>query len=262
MSEHTVAIGKALEESIRESVEGRDMAVAFSGGLDSGIVAALTKRYAGSVTLYTVGYGDSYDMRMAEGMASDLGMELVRLPITEENLIESLKEMISVTGTSSPLTVAFETPLFYVCRDCREDLIIGGQGSDEIFAGYSKYVGLPDAELKAMMAEDLEKLKGPTLAHEGKVAAHFGRTILYPFMDPRVTGAVSAVGTDVLRPVGKDGRKTVLKEVATEMGYPFIADKQKKAAQYGSGMMDAVRRICRSKGMTFTELVEELRPGL
>ena len=35
-------------------------------------------------------------------------------------------------------------------------------------------------------------------------------------------------------------------------------DRKKKAAQYGSGMMDAVRRVCKSKGCTYNELVAEL----
>jgi asparagine synthase (glutamine-hydrolysing) len=49
-----------------------------------------------------------------------------------------------------------------------------------------------------------------------------------------------------------------LKQVARNLGFPFIAEKRKKAAQYGSGTMDLVREVASSKGMTYHELVESI----
>ena len=250
-------ISEALRSAVRRLTEGKDMAVAFSGGLDSGIVAALTMEYARSVSLYTVGYGESYDVRMAREMASDLRTETNIIPLTEDNMVGILDEMISVTGTSSPLTLAFETPPFMVCRYSIENILIGGQGADELFAGYSKYLGLGKEELQKMRAGDIAKLTGPTLDHERKVADHFGKTVLYPFLDEEVVNAVNSLSIDAIMP--RDGRrKGILKDVAEELGYPFIADKEKKAAQYGSGMMDVIRSICKKRNIRYSELVEEL----
>ena len=53
-------------------------------------------------------------------------------------------------------------------------------------------------------------------------------------------------------------RKKLLSDAACDLGFDFLADRKKKAAQYGSGMMDAVRRVCKSKGCTYNELVAEL----
>ena len=44
------ALGNALEESVRKVSEGKRVGIAFSGGMDSGLLAALASKYAKSVT--------------------------------------------------------------------------------------------------------------------------------------------------------------------------------------------------------------------
>ena len=90
------------------------------------------------------------------------------------------------------------------------------------------------------------------------VADHFGKKIFYPYMDPLVTMQVNAMDLDVLKPKDGDSRKMLLRDIARDLGYPFIADKRKKAAQYGSGTMDLVRKVAKDKGMTYSELVDSI----
>ena len=66
-------LGKAIEESVRASCEGRRVGIAFSGGLDSGLVAALASKYAKSVTCYTCGTDDSFDVAAGKELAEKLG---------------------------------------------------------------------------------------------------------------------------------------------------------------------------------------------
>ncbi len=249
---------RAIVSAIKNDVEDQDVAVAFSGGLDSGLVAAISKDYARSVTLYTSGRDKSYDVVMAQEMSEKLGLPWLHIPITEDNIESRLREMITITGTSSPLTLSFELPMFFVCRTVHEKYIIGGQGSDELFYGYSKYVGLPDDELVRLRKTDMGKLITSTIPHETLVADHFGKRIYYPYMDPLVTMQVNAMDLDELKPKDKDSRKMLLREIARDLGYPFIADKRKKAAQYGSGTMDLVRDVAKRKGMTYSELVDSI----
>ncbi|MBE6527777.1 MAG: hypothetical protein E7Z64_01205 [Thermoplasmata archaeon] len=248
----------ALISAIRSQVEGQDIAVAFSGGLDSGLVAAIAKEYARSVTLYTSGKDKSYDVVMAQEMSEQLGLPWLHIPLTEENIEPRLREMISITGTSSPLTLSFELPLFFVCRTVREKYVLGGQGSDELFAGYSKYVGMSEEELDRARKADLGKLISSTIPHETKIADHYGKKILYPYLDSLVTMQVNAMNLKDLMPADTDHRKMLLREIARNLGYPFIAEKKKKAAQYGSGTMDLVRKVASDKGMTYSELVDSI----
>ena len=258
MSVESENLENALISAIKSQVQGEDIAVAFSGGLDSGLVAAIAKDYAKSVTLYTSGKDQSYDVVMAQEMSEELGLPWLHIPLTEDNIEARLREMISITGTSSPLTLSFELPLFFVCRTVREKYILSGQGSDELFAGYSKYVGMSIEELERVRKTDIGKLISSTVPHETKVADHYGRKILYPYLDPLVTMQVNAMDLNELKPADADHRKMLLRQIANDLGYPFIAQKKKKAAQYGSGTMDLVRKVASDKGLTYTELVDQI----
>ena len=114
-------LGKAIEESVRKICEGKRIGVAFSGGMDSGLIAALAKKYAKSVTCYTCGTDDSFDVQAGRELA--------------EKLENDIRELIMATKVSDPFTISYELQLFTVCREASERVILSGQGSDEYFGG-------------------------------------------------------------------------------------------------------------------------------
>ncbi len=246
-------LGKALTEVIREMVEGKDIAVAFSGGLDCGIVAAIARDYAKSIRLYTAGVEDAYDVNESSGLSKVLGLDWNHLLISENDLEENVREMMKITGTVNPITLSFEIPLFYVSKNVPEEIIIGGQGADELFAGYSKYVGLSEEEFRDQRDADMATLFTETLKHESSVGKHFGKTILYPYLDPRIRAVVEKMDMKDLMP--GEVRKRCLREVAEEIGEPEVAAKKKKAAQYGSGAMNLFRKIAKKKGVTVNQMI-------
>ena len=245
----------ALRDTIKGMVQGRDVAVAFSGGLDCGIVASITKEYARSVTLYTAGVKDAYDVLESKEVSGILELDWKHLLITEKDLEESVREMISVTGTVDSITLSFEVPLFYVSKYCKEDIIIGGQGADELFAGYSKYIGLSEGEFRDLREADIARLLTKTLAHESAVSEYFGKKVCYPYLDRRVTEIVDSM--DIREIIPGEVRKGTLRDVANIIGRPEVAAKKKKAAQYGSGAMNLLRRMARDRGTTVNGLIEE-----
>ena len=248
---------EALDRAVRSMTAGRDIAVAFSGGLDSGVVAALAKKYARSVRLYTVGTDDSYDVQAARDMCQHLDMEWEHIVLDEDSLIEGLRESIKVTGTVDPIVLSFEVPLMMILPRVKETYVIGGQGADETLWGYSKYLDLSESELRTVVERDMRKLREVTLAHESKMALRYGKTVLYPFLDSVVQDAVSDLPFEYMRPVG-DNRKRPLKDAALELGYPEIAGKTKKAAQYGTGSMNMIKRIAKRNGQSVSEFIGSL----
>ena len=128
-------LGRAIEESVRKASMGKEVAVAFSGGMDSGLVAALAKKYARSVTCYTCGTDDSFDVQAGRELAEKLELPWVHCRIGEDTIEGDIRELILATRVSDPFTISYELQLFTVCRKAHEPVILTGQGSDEYFGG-------------------------------------------------------------------------------------------------------------------------------
>ncbi|MCQ2056051.1 MAG: asparagine synthase C-terminal domain-containing protein [archaeon] len=260
---HDLNISSKLTETlikvVEETVTGKEIAIAFSGGLDCGIITAIASESAVSIKLYTVGTENSYDVNEAKKMAKSLDIDCEHLLITEGNLIKNIHEMIEITKTTNPIVLSFEVPLFYVSKYSKENYVMTGQGADELFAGYSKYVGLPEYKLRDLMKTDMEKLVSTTLPHEQAVSRYFGKTVLYPYLDSRVLDISKKM--DVKDLIFGEVRKNCLRRVAVNIGWSEIAVKRKKAAQYGSGTMDILRKIAKQKGVTISEIIRGISIG-
>ncbi|MBE6517300.1 MAG: hypothetical protein E7Z67_03840 [Thermoplasmata archaeon] len=255
-------LGPTLEHFIKRNVEGKSVGVAFSGGLDSGLVAAIASKYARSVTCYTCGTDDAFDVRAGEELAEKLGLQWRHCRIGEDNIESTIRELISATGTSDPFTISYELQLFTVCRMAEEPIILTGQGSDEYFGGCARSVNEDDSEYEAVMDWGIERLMKVSVPCEQSIAKHFGKRLVYPFLDGDVIDCVNLIDPDLLRPRTLEDRKVVLKEVASDLGFPLLAHRIKKASQYGSGTTDLIRNTAKSKGMRYNRFIASIYESL
>ncbi len=251
-------ISDSIVEAVREGVEGKDIAVAFSGGLDSGLVSAIARKYANSVRLYTCGTTNAYDVVMARDLSVRLDLPWIHVAVSKGMLEERIREMISNTGITDPFTISYELPLYCVCRESAEDVMLTGQGADEYFMGCAKFVGQTDEDYITLRDAGVERLLEISVPAERTIAAHFGKGLVYPYLDDRVTAGVAALDPEKLRPTDMDSRKAVLKQIAIDLGHPYLASRKKKSSQYGSGVTDLIRALAREHGMMFNEYVASL----
>ena len=228
----------AIVDGVRRAVEGRRVAVAFSGGLDSGLAACLSDRYAESVTLYTCGSDGSFDVLAAEELSETIGLPWVHVRISEDDVEDTIRRLISATGTDDPFTISYELQLFTVCERAPEPVVVSGQGADEYFMGCAKYVGCTDGDYDAYVKDGVRRLMDVS--------------------DDDVVGCVRRIDPAELRPADMDSRKKVLKEVATDLGYPFLAHRTKKSSQYGSGTTDIVRALAKRRGLMYNRYIQSL----
>ena len=252
------ALEDAIVSAVRKGCEGRDVAVATSGGLDSGLIALLANEYADSVTMYTCGTSNAFDVAAAEDLAKRSGIPWVRTPITKGSIEDDVRGLISATGTSDPFTVSYELQLYCVCRAAKEDTVLTGQGADEYFMGCAKYVGCSRNDFDILVRSGKERLRDVSMPCEEAIAAHFGKSLVYPYMDGTVTGILESMDPEVLIPRDMDSRKQVLKDIATDLGYGFLADRKKKSSQYGSGTTDLIRARARERNMMYNQYVAVL----
>ena len=256
------ALGNAIESAIRRSCEGKRVGIAFSGGMDSGLLAAVASKYAKSVTCYTCGTDDSFDVAAGRELAEILGLPWIQCRISEDNIEDTLREFILATKVSDPFTISYDLQLFTVCREADERVIISGQGSDEYFGGCAKSVEEDDDEYEAVTEWGVERLMKVSVPCEMSIASHFKKRLAYPYLDEEVVRQIGLLDPDELRPKNLDDRKAVLKTVVSDLGFPVLAHRTKKASQYGSNTTELIRSMARRSGVRYNRYISRIYESL
>lgn len=138
-----------LRELLSDAVRMRlvsdvPLGILLSGGVDSSTVAAFATRHATeTVKTFSIGFAeDSFDeTRYARVVAAHLGTDH-----HEEMLsVEKAADLISEIGTwlDEPLSDGSLIPTYLLAQFVRKHVTValGGDGGDEIFAGYPMYYG-------------------------------------------------------------------------------------------------------------------------
>lgn len=120
------------------------LAVSLSGGLDSSTIAAVAAKFCPELHGFT--YGSSADSR-SEGpvvsqfcMASGLNPHYIWPKFNAIELDQLLERTLVRQEAPFPsLSVIAQNEVFRVVRQTGFKVLLGGQGGDEIFAGYRKF---------------------------------------------------------------------------------------------------------------------------
>jgi len=134
-----------LEESVRLHLRA-DVPVGgyVSGGVDSGIMAALACRAgAGDFVGFTGKFaeGPEYDESgYARALAAQYGFELQELTLRPADFADSISRVIYHLDWPTAGPGSF--PQYHVSRLAARSrkVVLGGQGGDEIFGGYARYL--------------------------------------------------------------------------------------------------------------------------
>jgi asparagine synthase (glutamine-hydrolysing) len=210
------------------------LALLFSGGVDSGLLAWELRRRSGLV-LSTVGTSGSADLLRAGESATELGLPWLKSEVTgpevraaEDRLRRHLGDL---PRTARSVLVAFALA---VAR-APADTILCGQGADELFLGYAHFRGLAGADADSRSDSDLHQLIERDWPRSQRIAAELGRTVIAPYLSPEFVEAARAVPIE-LRIDGATPKR-FFREWAMHRGLPAgIALRPKRAMQYGSGI--------------------------
>lgn len=242
-----------VEAAIRNSVESvatDGLAVAFSGGVDSAVVAALLDRPA-----YVVGFPGSHDVEVAKSTARRMNLDLEVVELAPDDLVAAVPEVARAIGRTNAMDVQIALPLFIAAKRAHEDgfdRLAVGQGADELFGGYAKVARAPedprldantiDGARREVMATLPDQLARDVLAIQAG-----GVEPVAPLLDDRVVRAGLSLPADLL--VTERGeRKWALRLAAREFVPDRVAFREKKAVQYGSLVARELDRLARQAG--------------
>jgi asparagine synthase (glutamine-hydrolysing) len=136
------ALAEALEESIASRlVSDVPIGIFLSGGLDSSIVAALAARRNPTISTFSMGFADERvdESAHASTVAQVVGSRHHNFLFDQAHFGSLLGEVAEVLDT--PIGDQALLPLFWLCREAKRyvTVVLSGEGSDELFAGYSYY---------------------------------------------------------------------------------------------------------------------------
>ena len=182
------AIGD-LDELLRGSVRRQIVAdvpvgVFLSGGIDSSLITAFAAEAAPDLTAFTVrvatdGMDGSFDeTQHAIAVARHLGVRHEVVELTAVDLVEAVD---AVCGRlSEPLGDSSLLPTWLVCRAARRlmTVALGGDGADELFAGYPNFAVQRFASVMRLVPPALGRTLGRLVAAFPSGAGYMNRRFL------------------------------------------------------------------------------------
>lgn len=235
--------GTGLEEAILAAVRLRsdEGICAFSGGVDSTLVAVLSGR-----PCLAVGLAGSHDLAHARRVAALADLSCTFAELTERDVLMALDAVLPVIPDPDPTDAAIAVTQFLITRAARElghERVLSGQGADELFGGYARYLSSPDLEQE--LERDFTGLRRQALRDQ-TVAGLNGTLLSLPYLDVRVVRAARAI--PAAEKVRDGVRKKPLRDVAARHIPPEIAYYEKKAMQYGTGVWKVLQKMARTNG--------------
>jgi asparagine synthase (glutamine-hydrolysing) len=256
-----------LLKSMRERItDSKNVAVAFSGGLDSSLIAMLAKICGADVHLVSVGLENQVELRYAKDAAEALGLPVHLKAYTLDDVEKTLPQVLWLVEEPDAMKVSVAIPFYWVAEAASKlgfKVIFVGQLGDELFGGYQKYLraytqqGI--AAVRNIMFQDVISSYEVNFQRDNQVCAFHKVELRMPFTDHEVVEFSLSLPVDLKIDSAMGVRKVILRMVAEMLGMPpFIVDRPKKAIQYATGVDKAIRKLARGKGLTSKEYIEKV----
>ena len=246
-----------LKVKIREAVDNVKMStvgVAFSGGLDSSLLARICKEAGRNVTLLTVAFSRPRDIKISSDTAKALDLGILHDIVPPEDLEHGLKTVLSMIEFERIARLENCLCFHYVFRLASRHgirTVLSANGIDELFCGYDLYrrsfgdnSGIID--LMYTLVETAKKDKKEV----SKLSALSGIEYVCPFLSAGFVDFAMKIPVEFkIKSKDDNLRKHILREVALELGVPRSAAlRAKKAFQYSSGLHKAVTKLAKKRG--------------
>ncbi|WP_045046167.1 asparagine synthase B [Rouxiella chamberiensis] len=197
-----------LKDALEESVKTHLMSdvpygVLLSGGLDSSIISAITKKFAGrriedkdqseawwpQLHSFAVGLEGSPDLKAAQQVADHLGTVHHEIHFTVQEGLDAIRDVIYHIETYDVTTIRASTPMYLMSRKIKAmgiKMVLSGEGADEVFGGYLYFHKAPnEQEFHEETVRKLLALHMYDCARANKAMSAWGVEARVPFLDKK-----------------------------------------------------------------------------
>lgn len=188
-----------LEAACRKRLMAdRRIGCLLSGGLDSSLITALVVKLAKEYKLpyriqtFAIGMGDSPDLAAARTVADYLGTEHHEVQFDENDVRESLDNVIFHLESFDITTIRASLPMYILSKYVKEKtdttVIFSGEGADELAQGY---IYFRDAPSPSAGHEESLRLLSDIYLYDGlradRTTSAFSLELRVPFLDIQFT---------------------------------------------------------------------------
>lgn len=257
-----------LQNSIMKKVSGvKEVALPFSGGLDSSVIAILAKSSGTSVHLIHVSLANQLETEHAEKAAKELDLPIHVEIYDEEDVERDLPKVLWLIEESNPVKTSIGIPIYWAAEKAAEmniKVMVAGQGADELFGGYKRHVDtyLRHGSEKAQEAifKDITGMYEANFERDVKICSYHGEDLRLPFATYEMVRFAIGLPVDLKMEQSTNTlRKLILRQLARDLGLPkFVAEKPKKAIQYTTGTSKALRKLAKRNGLTVNDYLDKI----
>ena len=231
------AFVSSIQKSISDLTKGdKHIATLLSGGIDSGAVATFASKAGLKVTAYSAGspWGDEHEE--AQQLADYLGIPLIRIDLTAEDLVAAIPDTIRALGTAERERVDIQITISAVMRSgvIKEEHILTGYGNDLMVIGLPPENTADDVLIQDIITEvDLARHSGE---FNDFIPRTWGKRVSHVYWHPEVV----QIALDI-HPACKvrDGREKAFFRAGMEPYMPKEAAWRKKVGIHLGGGMQA-----------------------
>lgn len=146
---------KLVDAVICRLESDRPIGALLSGGLDSSLVVSIAaqhlKKLGKRLRTFSIGIPGSTDREFAEMVAKHCDTDHTHVEFTEQQFLDAIPEVILATETYDTTSVRASVGQFLISRWIKENttirVLLIGDGSDEVAAGYMYFHNAPDAKI-------------------------------------------------------------------------------------------------------------------
>ena len=236
-----------IKNAISETVPGKKIGIAYSGGVDSTLISKICFDMDYDITLLTIGFPESHDILFAKEVNELLKYSHHVLEIDSETFPTICKKINQTIQTENLSWNENSIAFYYVSKLAKSlslDTVVTANGIDELFCGYNAYreaFSEGESRIHQVMDEKLEnELK--MMKAVNLVASEFDVKILQPLLHSKFIDYAKTIPISEKIHDSEDiYRKHIIRKLASQIDVPEIScNKRKKALQYGSKIHKAL----------------------
>ncbi len=232
----------ALFATVSENLRGiNKIGIAFSGGIDSTLLAMICKNMGIDTTLLTVGFPHSNDIEFSKSISQKIKINHKILEIDKDDFAIVSKKIKKEISCNNPSHIENCIAFNYIARLASKNgapFVLTANGFDELFCGYNNFRYIFDQGSDIINATIESKiLKELELIDEIKqIAIRYHISILQPFLSKGFI-SVAMMFPIYAKIISNDDllRKHIIRKIALAFDIPSeVIIRRKKALQYGS----------------------------